>query len=210
MSEAEAIDETGYENGERVPISPMDSGGELIAQCAARCTPELSLEQAASALQFYDENFSSSDAVFSGSLSEALREQSKKIHFFYEKVFDLLCNYQSGQKNPKMLRMSTCAMALALGLKKTAGAETGSALARRLGIKRMFGQSGKQTVNKCLQKFIRQLKLSKAEGQRDDSAREKMRVVRLKQVNNHNNINGDHNGKTQKQITGNLSGARRF
>jgi hypothetical protein len=209
VSEPELADDgTGYENGERVPISPVDSGGELIEQCAARCSPTLTFDQAAQALQFYDQNFSSNDAVFSGSLSEALREQSKKIHFFYEKVFDLLCNYQAGQKNPKMLKMSTCAMALALGLKKTAGAPTGSALARRLGLKRYMGESGKQTVNKCLQKFIRQLKLSKAEGQRDESARSKMRITRLQQLNQ--NGNGDHNGKTKKQgLNGHLSGARR-
>jgi hypothetical protein len=175
-------DKTAYENGHVVPLANDHGGEELIRRCAAECG--CSFETAMDAMQFYDENFSSSDLMNAGSLAKAMEAQNQKWWETLEKIGDILCSYQSRQNatDPKFIRASTRTLWLALGFPLTAGADTPAELARVMGLQNIFGQSGKATVTKMLHKFIKQLKLAKIPGARDEEARNKMRRSRKKQL----------------------------
>jgi hypothetical protein len=169
-------DESAYENGALVPVANDHSGEELINRCAAECG--ISTATAMDAMQFYDENF----ATFAGGAAASISERDRHWWFTIEKIFDLMLRYMRQQEDPRMLKMTPRAMALALGFRLTAGADSPAALARTMGMQRVLGQTGKQTVNKCVQKFIRQLRLARIPGQRDEESRERMKQRRIDQL----------------------------
>lgn len=175
-------DATAFENGNRVPIANDHGGEELINRCAAECG--CSISTATDAMQFYDENYSSNDLMNAGSLAKAIEANNQQWWETLEKIGDILCSYQLRQKavDPKFIRASTRTLWLALGFPLTAGASTPAELARVMDLQNMFGQSGKATTTKMLHKFIKQLKLAKIPGGRDEKARDKMRKSRKNQL----------------------------
>lgn len=125
---------------------------------------------------------------------DIIREHDRKVVGFIENVLHILNAYQHHQTseramlNPavKRLRMSTRAMALALGYPLAAGLEPADEAKKRphpgpAELAKKCGMS-KATVTKCLNHFIRQLRLGKLPGQRDESARKNMADARRRQV----------------------------
>ena len=94
---------------------------------------------------------------------------------WFEDVFCILNAYQSHQIGSRQLRMSLLTMQLALGFHLAAGADGPSELARKCNV-------SKQTLTKCLNHFISQLRLTPLPGQRSDAARKNMAEARLLQL----------------------------
>ena len=182
--------QTAFEGGQRVMVSDAEGGDELISRCAARCG--ISIGAAAEAMEFYDEHFSSSSEMTSGNLAEGLRQRDLQWWESFEKVLDVLIDYQFKQSDdPRLLRTSPRALSLALGFRLTAGADTPAELARIMGLQKFGGTSGKFTVTKMVQRFIEQLKLAKIPGQRDEKARESMAEARRKQLKGRKSTQGN-------------------
>ena len=114
---------------------------------------------------------------------DALRELNSK----FRQSVKLLVSYQQQQAAPNELRMSTRAMALSLGFVTAAGAQGAAELGRKLGL-------DKQTVNKCLNQFIKKQGLEKLPAQRTKDARRKMSAARNGQLKkNHGNTDNGNN-----------------
>lgn len=103
------------------------------------------------------------------------RERDERIVGWFENVFHIILAYQAHQQTAKEKTMSIRAMALALGFHLAAGAEGPAELAKRCGV-------SKQTLGKCLNHFIAQLKLSPLPFQRKADARKNMAEARKRQV----------------------------
>lgn len=115
------------------------------------------------------------------------RERDERMISFFENVFHMLNAYQSHQETAYDLRMSLRAMCLALGFSLAAGAEGAADLARQCGM-------SKQTVNKCLNHFLEQLRLEPLPFQRDAEARLNMAEARKRQLKPKNDhvLHGNH------------------
>lgn len=96
------------------------------------------------------------------------------IHYF-EFALNVLNAYQAHQQTAHEFKMSLRVMELALGFDSCAGADGPAELARKLGC-------DKQAVNKCLNNFNAQLKLSPLPGQRAWAARKNMSKARKNQL----------------------------
>lgn len=108
------------------------------------------------------------------------QERDEAIIGFFENAFHVLNAYQIHQRNDVHctlgdLRMSTRAMAMAVGFRLVAGADGPAELAKDCGV-------SKQALGKCLNHFIEQLKLSPLPFQRKQEARQNMAEARKRQV----------------------------
>ena len=99
----------------------------------------------------------------------------KQLNSLHRSAWKYLIEYQHNQRSADELRMSTRTMALELGFKTAAGAETVAELARKTNF-------DKQTVNKCALNFQRLMGLHRRAGQRGDAARANMATARIKQI----------------------------
>lgn len=103
------------------------------------------------------------------------QEDRERVIQFFETAIHILNAYQAHQEGEAALRMSFRCWVLALGFRTAAGAEGPSELARACGF-------GKQTVGKCLNHFIAQLRLAPLPGQRSEDGRKNMAGARRVQV----------------------------
>ena len=99
----------------------------------------------------------------------------KELNSLHRSAWKYLIEYQANQKTADEVRMSTRTMALELGFKIAAGAETVAELARKTNF-------DKQTVNKCALNFQRLMGLQRRAGQRGDAARANMATARKNQI----------------------------
>ena len=99
----------------------------------------------------------------------------KELNSLHRSAWKFLIEYQANQKTADEVRMSTRTMALELGFKIAAGAETVAELARKTNF-------DKQTVNKCALNFQRLMGLQRRAGQRGDAARANMAKARINQI----------------------------
>jgi hypothetical protein len=103
-------------------------------------------------------------------------ERDRRIIDFFERCFHILNAYQSHQQNDaKALLMSVRTMELAIGFHLAAGAEGPAELARKCGV-------SKQTLGKCLNHFLEQLRLEPLPFQRNEEARKNMTKARKEQL----------------------------
>ena len=107
--------------------------------------------------------------------AEERRERDEAIINYFERAAHILNAYQSHQSTAKELRMSTRAMWLALGWNIAAGADGPAQLARSC-------RCSKQTLGKCLNNFIAQLRLEPLPFQRKAGARAAMSQARKAQI----------------------------
>ena len=119
------------------------------------------------------------------------RERDEKILNFFENAFQILNNYQNHPRcrnSANHLRMTLCAMELALGFNLAAGGDCIAEIAQKYNVSRA-------TMTKCVNYFIAQLKLIPLPGQRSDEARENMATARRAQVGADIRKCGKLNGK---------------
>ena len=82
----------------------------------------------------------------------------KQLNSLHRSAWKYLIEYQANQKTADEVRMSTRTMALEMGFKIAAGAQTVAKLARKTNFE-------KQTVNKCALHFQRLMGLQRRAGQ---------------------------------------------
>ena len=168
-----------YENG---GIVETTDGDDVVQRVAVRCG--ITYAQAAQAMQEYDEHFSSNVQMTTANVAEALRQRDLQWWYSIEKILALLIDYMSKQSDDaKLLRMAPKGMAFVLGFPLVAVGSlngTKAELARVCGLQKVLGTKSDFTVGKCIARFMAQLKLAKIPGDRDEAAREKMRLAALK------------------------------
>ena len=145
-----------------------DRSGEALLH---DCCRELGVNMAM-ALQIYawaEENFAQRRPAIGG------LEELRKLNARHRLAWHILISYQANQKTYEEVCASTKVMALVLGFKTAAGAETIAEMERKTGIK-------KQTLNKPRIIFREKLGLPPEGDERCESARANMTESRTEQL----------------------------
>jgi hypothetical protein len=166
-------DEQGNNHYAVEPFATAEAADESSEAVIVRLMARLRCHRE-EAMELIDEVVSS----FGGSADpacEADGNRLKQLNSLHRSAWKYLIEYQANQKTADEVRMSTRTMALELGFKIAAGAETVAELARKTNFE-------KQTVNKCALNFQRLMGLQRRAGQRGDDARANMAEARRAQI----------------------------
>jgi len=170
-----------FADGDVDRIAPASDGETLIQRCCQKlgCNRMYAL----SIIAWADEDMPAREMDRTADMAEETRAALAEMQYFFSKAFHVLIAYQDSQTEAQFIRMSTRAMALALGFKLAAGADNATELARVLGLDHLLCSQGKATVHKCVEQFVSErLKLPPLPGQRAAAARANMSQSRQKQL----------------------------
>jgi hypothetical protein len=168
---------TGVADGRPVPLANDHGGEELLNEfCAEFC---VNAATAMEMLEWFEEKMPSAGGRGTASEDEMLK---KFVDYERESLMTLDGYFGRQRGDPKFMSMAFLCYLLAKGWPHLAGASTPTEIARKLDLKVMFGQSGKQTARECLEYFRKRLKSPPMPGQRGEAGCKNMAAARKAQL----------------------------
>jgi hypothetical protein len=165
------------------PLVDGEVSEDPLDVCAARYN--LTRQRAEEIFQFFDEHMNSGDQMLRGSLAQAKGESFdqalREVTLFFGKSFLILESYTRKQSEYKYVRAAILTKMFVLGFGAMIEVRTFADIARMAGLGKK--QNGKQTVFKCAEHFLKQMKLSPLMTQRTAAARAEMQRARQEQLN---------------------------
>lgn len=175
--------DVAWVDGEQSRVEMFHHRPEIDERFASEF-PHLNEAERSELISFFEENGAGSGVSYKK--IEQIREETiRETKIFFARGWSVLIEFQRRQSDdPKLLRMSTRAMAMVQGFPDEAGATTQMELVKSCGLGKLFGNNGRAAVNKTVDLFMREkMNLPPMAGQRNDAARKNMEQARIAQLN---------------------------